>query len=438
MKRFFIQKLPLLTMLLTASAVAAGFFLCTQQWFFLCAVVVIWIFIFCRILRVYGLNAKKIAHLFDSIDNSDQAFSFSGEFASSHDELVNNSLNRINRILFRTKAEIVQKEKYYELIMDTVNAGIIVIDDLGHVYQINNEALRLLGLTIFTHVRQLSKIDGRLEKLIETVNPGEKHQISYSNERGEVNLLIRVSGMLFQEKAVRIIAINDINTELDQKELDSWLRLTRVLTHEIMNSITPITSLSETLLKTCGEENNEIKDGLQVIQSTGTHLMSFVESYRKYTRIPMPTPALFYVSEFIARMKQLAYHQHPFENIRVEVDINPDDLLLYADESLISQVALNLLKNAFEAIGDKQEGGFIRIKSYIGPGEEIIIEVSNNGPVIPQEVQEHIFVPFFTTKEKGSGIGLSVSRQIMRLSGGNLTLKTAPETKETVFSLIFP
>ena len=438
MRFFRIHKLPLLTILLTIVSVEAGVFLYTQKWVLLVFTVAVWVFLLYTILKVYSLNAKKIARLFDSIDNGDQAFSYSIKWASSSDELVNNSLNRINKVLFKTKAEIVQKEKYYELILNSVNTGVIVIDDFGHVYQINNEALHLLGLNVFTHVSQLSKVDAKLEQLIQSVHPGEKHQISYPNERGMVNLLIRVSGMQLQEKSVRIIAINDINPELDQKEHDSWMRLTRVLTHEIMNSITPITSLSETLLKSCDEEDKEVKDGLRVIQSTGTHLISFVESYRKYTHIPTPSPASFYVSEFIARMKQLAYHQNPFDNIQVEVDIRPDDLLLYADESLISQVMLNLLKNAFEAVGDKKEDGLVRIKSYLGPDEEIIIEVRNNGPAISSEVAEHIFVPFFTTKEKGSGVGLSVSRQIMRLSGGSLTLKTASDTQEAVFSLVFP
>ena len=438
MNSLVIRKLPLLTFLLTVAAVVACVFFYTQQWLLLIVVVIIWIFLFFSLLRTYSLNAKKIAYLFDSIENDDQAFVFSEKWKSTDDKLVNDSLNRVNKILFNIKTEIVQKEKYYELILNTVNTGILVIDNLGHVYQINKEALRLLGLSVFTHVRQLSKVDSGLEQLIQSVHPGEKHQISYSNERGTINLLVRVSGIILKEKSVRIIAINDINPELDQKELDSWMRLTRVLTHEIMNSITPIASFSETLLKSCDDGNDSLKGGLQVIQSTGKHLISFVESYRKYTHIPTPTPALFYVSEFVLQMRQLAYHQHPYDNISVEVDIQPGDLLLYADESLISQVLLNLLKNAFEAIGDKKEDGLVRIKAYVGKDEEITIEVRNNGPVISPEVQEHIFVPFFTTKEKGSGVGLSVSRQIMRLSGGNLTLKTTPDTKETIFILVFP
>ena len=438
MKFLFKQRLPILTIALMLMAISTGVFLCTQQWLLSGVTFLIIIIIFRKILFIYRLSGKKISYLFNSIDNGDQSFSFSEKWASSVDEMVNDSLNHINMVLLRTKMEIAQKEKYYELVLDSVNTGIIVIDDMGHVHQTNNEALRLLGLTVFTHVRQLTKVDEKLEELISKACSGERYQISYSNERGTINLLIRVSGMILREKSVRIVAINDINTELDQKEQDSWIRLTKVLTHEIMNSITPITSLSETLLHSYGRDNKELKDGLQVIHSTGNGLISFVESYRKYMHIPSPSPELFYVSDFIARMIQLACHQNLSANIRVEKDINPDDLLLYADESLVGQVVLNLLKNAFEAIGDKKEDGLIRVNSYIGAKEEVIIEVRNNGPVIPPEVQEHIFVPFFTTKEKGSGIGLSVSRQIMRLSGGNLTLKTIPDTKETVFTLIFP
>lgn len=177
--------------------------------------------------------------MFDAIDNSDYAFKYATRGRSSNDKLVSDSLNRITQILFQAKAEAIQKEKYYELIMNQVNTGIIVEDDKGNIFQTNNEALRLLGLTVFTHARQLGRIDENLERLISDVRPGEKHQISFINERGTVHLSVRVSEMTLQEKHVRIIAINDINSELDDKEIESWIRLTRVLTHEIMNSVTP-------------------------------------------------------------------------------------------------------------------------------------------------------------------------------------------------------
>ena len=153
-------------------------------------------------------------------------------------------------------------------------------------------------LTVFTHARQLGRIDENLERLISNVRPGEKHQISFINERGTVHLSVRVSEMTLQEKHVRIIAINDINSELDDKEIESWIRLTRVLTHEIMNSVTPITSLSDTLLSLHQNVDEEIRGGLEVISSTGKSLIAFVESYRKFTHIPTPQPSLFYVNKF--------------------------------------------------------------------------------------------------------------------------------------------
>jgi len=220
-----------------------------------------------------------------------------------------------------------------------------------------------------------------------------------------------------------------------------------------MNSVTPITSLSETLLGLTTESpepsdskgyntescniKEEIRNGLQTISSTGKGLLAFVESYRKFTRIPTPEPSLFYVKGFIERMVGLSRHQHPGLQITFHTHIAPDDLILYADENLISQVVINLLKNAIQAIeSDKMpdKEGRICIRAYCNEAEAILVEISNNGPAIPQDIAEHIFIPFFTTKEGGSGIGLSISRQIMRLSGGNISLLPG---KETTFVLKF-
>ena len=424
MLTLFQKRLSIALLLLTALAVAGTYLAIQKEWIFLGVIVLFWLFFFQIIRRQYKKNAQKVAFLFDSIDNEDQAFSFAERGVASSDEMVNNSLNRINKILFQAKAEIIQKEKYYELIINSVNTGIIVIDEAGFVFQTNKEALRLLGMSVFTHVKQLSKIDQKLEDVITKAYPGAKEQISFSNERGLVHLLIQVSGMQLQAKNVRIIAINDINKELDEKEIDSWIRLTRVLTHEIMNSITPITSLSETLLSTHKNVSPEINDGLHVINSTSKSLMSFVESYRKFTRLPTPVPTLFYVAPFAERMRQLALHQQKYPNIQIDLAISQEDLIVYADENLISQVVLNLLKNGLEAIGHDREDGLIVFKAYTDNQEAVIIEVWNNGPIIPPDVMDHIFVPF------------SVSRQIMRLSGGSLTVKT--DAERTCFTLTFP
>ena len=406
------------------------------EWFILLSIA--WLYSVQMMRNLFKRNAQKVAFMFDAIDNSDYAFQYATRGRSSNDKLVSESLNRITQILFQAKADAVQKEKYYELIMNSVNTGIIVLDDIGNIFQTNNEALRLLGLSLFTHVKQLARIDEKLQQTITDIRPGDKHQISFVNERGTVNLSIRVSEMTLQDKHVRILAINDINSELDDKEIDSWIRLTRVLTHEIMNSVTPITSLSDTLLSLHEDADSEIRNGLEVISTTGKTLISFVESYRKFTHIPTPEPSLFYVQKFAERMINLARHHNNYPNITINISIEPADLIVYADENLITQVVLNLLKNGMQAIGSEQPDGRIELKAYCNPDESVVIEVSNNGPVIPPEEAEHIFVPFFTTKEGGSGIGLSISRQIMRLSGGSIALKSNPAISKTSFILTFP
>lgn len=426
-----------LTVLLAFTA-AATYTVIAKEWTWLILAALCCLAALQSVRTLFRRSAQKVAFMFDAIDNSDYAFKYATRGRSSNDKLVSESLNRITRILFQAKAEAIQKEKYYELIMNSVNTGIIVIDDKGNIYQTNNEALRLLGLTVFTHAKQLGRIDKGLEKLITEVRPGEKHQLSFANERGTEHLSVRVSEMTLQEKHVRIIAINDINSELDEKEIDSWIRLTRVLTHEIMNSVTPITSLSDTLLSLHTDVNEEVRSGLEVISTTGKGLIAFVESYRKFTHIPTPEPSLFYAGRFMERMVQLARHHNPLPNIAIGVDVQPDDLIVYADENLITQVVLNLLKNAMQAIGPDQADGRIDIRAFCNKEEAVLVEISNNGPPIPEEEAEHIFIPFFTTKEGGSGVGLSISRQIMRLSGGSLTLKTGSLVKQTTFVLTFP
>ncbi|GHU75843.1 sensor histidine kinase [Bacteroidia bacterium] len=418
---------------------AGGVYLAVlHEWIAFGLIMVVWLYALQLMRKLFRRSAQKVAFMFDAIDNADHAFKYAETSQFYNDKIINSSLNRITQILFQAQADAIQKERYYELIMNSVSTGIIVIDDNGYIYQTNNEALRLMGLSVLTHVKQLRQIDEKLEEVITAIQSGGKHHISYSNERGTVHLSIRVSEMSLRDKHVRILAINDINSELDDKEIDSWVRLTRVLTHEIMNAVTPITSLSDTLISLHGDAKPEIQSGLETISTTGKSLISFVESYRRFTHIPKPRPSLFYVQKFAARMIQLATYQYDYPDVRITLDVQPDDLIVYADENLISQVVLNLLKNAMQAIGNNQPDGHICLKAYCNEEEAVIIEVSNNGPVIPPEEADHIFIPFFTTKEGGSGIGLSISRQIMRLSGGAITLRTSPTSQETTFVLIFP
>jgi nitrogen fixation/metabolism regulation signal transduction histidine kinase len=438
MQKGFFHSLTFRLSVLLILTVAAACFAMRQEWGVAAFLAIVWLIALQAVRKLFRRHAEKITLMFDAIDNTDYAFKFATEGHFSHDRTVNHSLNRITQIFLQAKADAVQKEKYYELIINSISTGILVIDDKGYVFQTNNATLRMLGLPVFSHVKQLERVDRKLETLITHIRPGDKHQISLANERETVSLSIRVSGMTLHGKYVRIVVINDIRSELEEKEIESWIRLTRVLTHEIMNAITPITSLSQTLLALHGNASEEIRNGLDVICSTGKGLISFVDSYRKFTHIPAPKPSLFYVRKFIERMVQLATLQNPYPNITVAIDVSPDDLILHADENLIGQVMLNLLKNAMQAIGHEQDDGHIDLTACCNKTESVIIEVSNNGPAIPPDEAEHIFVPFFTTREGGSGIGLSIARQIMQLSGGSITLKNTPHGKKTVFVLAFP
>lgn len=222
--------------------------------------------------------------------------------------------------------------------------------------------------------------------------------------------------MQLGSQQVKILTLNDIRNELDAKELDSWIKLTRVLTHEIMNSIAPISSLSETFLQRKDVIESPLYDGIRAIHDTSAGLISFVDSYRKFSSLQKPAPEPFYLYDLISQIQQL--HIIP-ERITFSLQIEPKDLMIYADPNLIRQVIINLIKNAVQAIPSK---GKIYLRAYSTAEEHILIYICNDGMIIPETEAEEIFVPFFTTKREGSGIGLSLSRQIMKLSGGSISL----------------
>ena len=389
-------------------------------WLFVAFPALVWTVV--SFYRLYTYHTRKVAFLLDAIENDDPAVHFYEHVIDKDASKVNVMLNRIACILQNIKKETIQREKYYELILDFVETGIVVLDDKGNVFQKNRKAMELLGMEVFTHVKQLGRVSESLRKVFEEILPGQKMQVEYTNERGKMTPYFRASSITIQDNPYRIIALNDISHELDDREIDSWIRLTRVLTHEMMNSLTPVTSLSERLLTLPGaQKDEELRQGLETIHTTGKGLVNFVMSYRKLTRLPSPEPTLFDVRPFLERMVQLAGHQHPDSSIRIVLKEVQEDLMAYADENLLTQVMTNLLKNAVQAIGEAPDGE-IRLRAYCDEQDMVRIEVSNNGPKIAPEIAEQMFVPFFTTKEEGSGIGLSLSKQMMRLQGGSISL----------------
>ena len=355
--------------------------------------------------RRYRKTVKKVVFLFDALDNGDYTFRFPENGKYDDDKLMNASLNRVKEILRHARDEQIEREKYFELIIDSVDTGILVLDDeRGVVLRCNKAALKLLQMEVVTHVNQ---IKDRLE-----------------------SLSVRDAYTTLKGRRVRIVAISDIKGELANQEIDSWVKLIRVLTHEIMNTITPIVSLSEVMLT---QAEGGRKAELEVINRTSKELVRFVENYRKFTHVPTPVPQLFYVKPFLERMARLA-EQRMNPGCTVGVDVSPEDLLVYADEGLIGRVVSNLLKNAVEAVGGD---GSVSVRAYTGDDDKVVVDVTDDGEPIPDDVAAHVFVPFFTTKKDGSGVGLSISRQIMRVSNGTIQLVQDRCNKLTTFRLTF-
>lgn len=379
------------------------------------------------LIRRNRRNTGRLKFLSEAVAGGDFSFTFPEGDKRRTDQVTAESLNRIRDMLARARQETIDKERYYAQILENVRTGIVAYDEQGFVTQTNSAAATLFGLPVLTHIRQLDRVSNGLADLLLAAAAGDTRTLTLHNGDSTHQLSIQVSQSRIRDRNIRILVVNDIHNELENKEIESWISLTRVLTHEIMNSVSPITSLSESLRTLVPDTSSELYKGLDVIHSTGRGIEGFVESYRQFTHIPTPAPTLFYVRGMVERAVQLVQGVPEHTCIDFRWSVEPEDMLLHADENLVGRVLNNLLKNAVEAIGEG-DNGWVEVRAFLNEREDVVIEVSNSGDPIPPEVEKRIFIPFFTTKTDGSGIGLSISRQIMRLSGGTLTLRTIPNT----------
>ena len=393
------------------------------------------VLLFTIVNYVYGVKKlkEKCYLMLEAIRNNDYSFRLPTTYHSASEQVLQDTINQFGILMNEQKQQMVQQEKFYEHIMSAVSTGIIVIDEHDNIMQANPAAAKLLGLPILSNLRQLERYGNDVADLFRLIQTKERRQLHLQTDKGEVDLSIACVRTELDRKVVRILIMNDIHNELDEKELDSWIKLTRVLTHEIMNSMAPISSISDTFMQREDVKDSEIYDGIRAIHETSTGLISFVDSYRKFSALQQPQPEPFYVQEI---MKQVSSLNIVPEHINLNIQVEPNDLMLYADSNLIRQLLINLLKNAVQAIGNHQ--GRILVHAYTDKNEHVFINVSNNGPAISSELARQIFVPFFTTKQDGSGIGLSLARQIMKLSGGTITLlKTGTNNWPVTFQLEF-
>lgn len=437
----FIQLITYVFLLIAFSAISTWIILSSASNFYSIIPILVVALLVYRIIKLYNATPEKIAYFLNAVENEDSMLHFSEKTLHKANAEMNKSLNRINKLIQEVKLRNREQEQYYSLMLEQVATGIVVINENGNVMQANSAAKNLLNYQSFNHIEQLKRIDTNLFNTFYRLKNGETHQflkLTYKNNI--THLSLRATSFLSHGENLRIISVHDISNELEAKELESWQKLIRVLTHEIMNSITPITSLSETLLnyfippeKPLDKKTvaNTVK-GLEVINERGTGLIRFVESYRKLTRLSKPVLKHVNLRNLIEHLLLLLENEADFQRIQFNVETETPDIGIKADEAQLSQVLINLIKNAMYAVKDITEPR-ISVRAHYSQNGRCEIQVIDNGPGIPPEIMEQIFIPFFTTKENGSGIGLSLSRQIMKNHGGSIEAVSSPGS--TVFTL---
>ncbi len=432
-----------------ASALALGWAIFGKQSLPLC--IVFAVLLVSTVWRlIYYLNKinRRIFYFFDAIKNEDSMLSFPNNDSNSIIRDLTQSMEKVNRQIQQIYIDAHQQEQYFQALIEHAATGMFTFNKKGFILHSNKLARQLLGMEVLTHINQLERHDKKLFHIIKNIEPLQQHLIAFEGKKEVSQLLIKSNSFVSDNEELMLLSLHDIKNQLDEKELESWRKLIRVMMHEIMNSITPITSLSESLagyFNTNGKikRADEISDqtiettlrGLEVIREQGKGLISFVESYRQLTRIPGPNKSLFRIKPMLDKLQILSETFEYGQGTELTCTVEPKGLELLADEKQISQVLINLVKNAYQANAENKDAR-IEIHAILNENGHPQITVTDNGPGIPQELMDKIFVPFFTTKEAGSGIGLSLSRQIMQLHGGQLKITSVPN-KHTVATLTF-
>ena len=362
--------------------------------------------------RLNTLN-RKIRLFFDAVQDKENILLFPEENVSQEQKLLNRSLNRINSLLLQTKVEYQKQEHFYHSLLQEVPSGVLAWDRSGKIVIANSAALHLLKCNQLSNSQQVERL--------------------LTNREIYNHLSISRNQMTQQGEVFTLLSIKDIQDELSDKESESWSKLTHVLTHEIMNTIAPVISLSQTL-SLYSDMNEKAKQGLSIIQGQSERLMEFTESFRHLSYMPQPEKKPFLLNELVRKLEILLETDFRENQITFSVQCHPLSIEINGDENQLSQVFLNLLKNAMQALEGRTDGV---ISLRVSQTEHILIEIADNGIGIPEELQEKVFIPFFTTKSEGTGIGLSLCKQIIRQHQGHLSIGISQPGK-TIFIIELP
>jgi two-component system, NtrC family, nitrogen regulation sensor histidine kinase NtrY len=407
------------------------------------------VFLIVSLIRYIDKTNRELSGFLESIRFSEFTRNFNMKGMGKSFEELDSAFNEVINDFQRVRAEKEEHFYYLQTILQNIDVCVIAYRSDGTIELINKAAKKLFQVTGLRNIQGLETLSKGLVKILFNIQPGQNELIKVQDDDDFLQLAIYATNFKIKDKVITLVTIKDIQSVLEEQETEAWQKLIRVLTHEIMNSIAPISSISTTLsesTKTLPRDNSgniildsdtamEFNHALRTIHKRSEGLHHFVNTYRNLTKIPQPNFTICKVSDIIANVSNLMVEEIKSKEIRFVTKTEPENITLTADGHLIEQVLINLLKNAVQALSNRKNGQ-IKLISFFNKRGRVTIQLIDNGPGILPEVLEKVFIPFFTTKTSGSGIGLSLSRQILKLHNGSITAQSIPD-KETIFTLTF-
>jgi two-component system nitrogen regulation sensor histidine kinase NtrY len=389
---------------------------------------------------------RELANFLIYLKENDTSLVIKSENLDKTFKGLRQSFKKITDELKKTRIEKEIEQRYIETVFEHVGIGLISFDEQGRIERINKAAKDLLNIIQAKNISELDKVQNGLAEKFKSQQPGLQSLFKIKINNEILQIAVKSTITVIEDKKIKIISLQDIRNELEEKELDSWKKLISTLTHEIMNSITPITTLT-VAIKRCFMQDGNIKspekisaenikdaiDGTNIIEERSKGLISFVDNYRSITKLPVPELSIVSVSQLFGELEMLFKDTFELNKIRFVKEITPDNLKTMADKKLMEQVLINLIKNSLDAMKNYKKG--LIIFRAFEENNNVNIQIVDNGPGIPDNIIENIFTPFYTTKEKGTGIGLSISRQIIRMHKGKIFIRSVPN-KETIVTII--
>ncbi len=400
------------------------------------------------LIRYVDRTNRELASFLESIRYSEFTRSFHIKEAGSSFEELSQAFNDVMDDFQQIRSEREEHFHYLQNIVQNIDISILAYQRDGRVEMINPAAKKLFQVNVLKNINKLRELSDELADRLLKIKPGENLLVKVQDDDDILQLAIYATEFKIKDKTILLATVKNIQNVLEGQETEAWQKLIRVLTHEIMNSIAPISSLSSTielmLKQHTGSEDappvdretvEEIQQALNTINKRSTGLMNFVETYRNLTKIPNPNFAQVKMEALVENVYTLMKREAETNNVELVTTVDPPSIELQIDEQMIVQVLINLIKNSIHAL-EGIENGKITVRGFFNKRSRPTIQVMDNGQGILQEVLDKIFIPFFTTKRSGSGIGLSLSRQILRLHGGTITAQSKPG-EETIFTLTF-